>query len=201
MSLSFHLIFFFNICCDVCMLFLAAQVELIEPSPERVQPECPLFGLCGGCQYQHVSFKTWKLMYFQIFDGWSVRAKTIYYMYQFCVCLNHLRTCSGFSESCSVLLFICPNLVLQVVSPRDLPCKDFPRHLCSNCTVPSTSLTVDSPDPKNTSRLCVKSKRPAGHDSSSQCRTRQATTQTPVSLCVPQLACSCGGSIPCVYAE
>ncbi len=29
---------------------------IYEPSPERVEPRCPLFGLCGGCHYQHVSY-------------------------------------------------------------------------------------------------------------------------------------------------
>lgn len=30
--------------------------NLIQPAPSRVQPRCPLFGRCGGCQYQHLEY-------------------------------------------------------------------------------------------------------------------------------------------------
>ena len=32
-------------------------VELLVPSPERVDPGCPLFGRCGGCQFRHMSYE------------------------------------------------------------------------------------------------------------------------------------------------
>ena len=35
----------------------AELVGLLEPSPHRVLPECPYFGRCGGCSYQHISYE------------------------------------------------------------------------------------------------------------------------------------------------
>ncbi len=35
----------------------ADLVEIIDASPDRVAPGCPLFQTCGGCQYQHVDYE------------------------------------------------------------------------------------------------------------------------------------------------
>ena len=34
----------------------ADLVAVLNPSPQRVPPRCPLFGRCGGCQYQHLVY-------------------------------------------------------------------------------------------------------------------------------------------------
>jgi 23S rRNA (uracil1939-C5)-methyltransferase len=35
----------------------ARAIELLEPSPDRVEPVCPVFGSCGGCKWMHVSYE------------------------------------------------------------------------------------------------------------------------------------------------
>jgi tRNA/tmRNA/rRNA uracil-C5-methylase (TrmA/RlmC/RlmD family) len=35
----------------------AEVVDLQERSPHRVNPECPYFGGCGGCSYQHIDYE------------------------------------------------------------------------------------------------------------------------------------------------
>ena len=41
----------------------ADLIKVIERSPDRLEPACELFGKCGGCQYQHLSYEkqlAWK---------------------------------------------------------------------------------------------------------------------------------------------
>lgn len=31
--------------------------RLLEPSPRRVEPDCPYYGRCGGCQFRHMTYE------------------------------------------------------------------------------------------------------------------------------------------------
>jgi len=37
---------------------IASVRNVIEPSPSRRQPPCPVFGICGGCQLQYMDYET-----------------------------------------------------------------------------------------------------------------------------------------------
>lgn len=36
---------------------VAKVLEIFNPSPARIKPNCPVFELCGGCQMQHIDYK------------------------------------------------------------------------------------------------------------------------------------------------
>ncbi len=36
----------------------ASLIEAISPAPCRVEPVCPVFGVCGGCSWQHLRYAT-----------------------------------------------------------------------------------------------------------------------------------------------
>ncbi len=51
----------------------AEMTELIEPSIQRRQPICPVFGRCGGCQWQHLPYVEQMRWKEQIFRDTMVR--------------------------------------------------------------------------------------------------------------------------------
>lgn len=35
-------------------------MEILSPSPERIEPDCPVFSQCGGCCYRHITYEAEK---------------------------------------------------------------------------------------------------------------------------------------------
>ena len=35
----------------------AELLEVLEPSPDRIAPRCPYYGVCGGCELQHIGYE------------------------------------------------------------------------------------------------------------------------------------------------
>jgi tRNA/tmRNA/rRNA uracil-C5-methylase (TrmA/RlmC/RlmD family) len=47
----------------------ARLLEVLQPSPDRVEPKCPVYTQCGGCQYQHIDYaRQTKIKHKQISD-------------------------------------------------------------------------------------------------------------------------------------
>lgn len=38
-------------------LLFASVAEVIEPGPDRIEPPCPYFGRCGGCDFQQLTYQ------------------------------------------------------------------------------------------------------------------------------------------------
>src|SRR4051794_20314639 len=39
-------------------LLFASIEEILKPSPQRIEPPCPYFGRCGGCDFQQLNYET-----------------------------------------------------------------------------------------------------------------------------------------------
>ena len=47
----------FEITADKKKVLFGEPETIIEPSPLRIKPDCPVFGICGGCQMLHLSYE------------------------------------------------------------------------------------------------------------------------------------------------
>jgi 23S rRNA (uracil1939-C5)-methyltransferase len=50
--------------------FISATLnEILTPSPDRINPPCPLYGHCGGCDLQHATYNAQILLKKEILAG------------------------------------------------------------------------------------------------------------------------------------
>ncbi|MFZ9750897.1 MAG: TRAM domain-containing protein, partial [Candidatus Nanopelagicales bacterium] len=42
---------------------MAKLLNIIEPSPLRIEPACKYYGICGGCDWQHIDLAEQKRMH------------------------------------------------------------------------------------------------------------------------------------------
>jgi 23S rRNA (uracil1939-C5)-methyltransferase len=47
-------------------------IEILDPSPERIEPKCPHFGSCSGCHFQHIDYQA-QLRYKELVVGDQLR--------------------------------------------------------------------------------------------------------------------------------
>ena len=47
-------------------------IEILDPSPDRIEPKCPHFGLCSGCHFQHIDYQA-QLRYKELVVGDQLR--------------------------------------------------------------------------------------------------------------------------------
>jgi 23S rRNA (uracil1939-C5)-methyltransferase len=83
--------------------------EVLKPSPNRVVPRCPYYGICGGCQYQHIDYKkemeiksrqARELMFriggIRDFEYKDITPSKPHYMYRRSITLHRSESCIGF---------------------------------------------------------------------------------------------------------
>jgi len=54
---------------DHAQYIIASALDIIEESPNRVKPLCPIFQSCGGCDWQHIQYKEQVLWKKKILNG------------------------------------------------------------------------------------------------------------------------------------